>query len=279
MDLTDEKFKDKLENFRKTFIIVSMLIVGLLLSAYKLNVNYWDGRFGSYTSMVLGITALLLVVAFILMFIDIKRFFRFELMGFIIAIVAAVVLAIYPAAPVLGMSVEGGSVVGIIGAGIALIVVAGIFLARSGGYFGPVIIGLGFQIIYSGYYPMMNPDATSFHSNAFIASNIGIGFLVMSFILMIYHDLKFYYLANLIKNANRLRKEKKYDEALKFCDKALFIYPNFVTALNNKGNILFNLKKPKEAVEYYTKAININPNYKQAHSNLEVVERKLGRAA
>jgi tetratricopeptide (TPR) repeat protein len=277
MDLKEDRLKDKIENFKKTFIIISMFLIGILLLVYKLNAEYWRDNFGTYTMMTVAITALLAILGMILLFIDVRRFMRFELMGFIFLIVAAAILMVYPSSPAFDWGVT--SATGLVAAGVVVTIIAGIMLARFGGYFAPCVVGLGFQIIFSGYYPMMSPDASSFHTNAFMVSNFGIGFLVLSFILMIYQDLKFYYLATLIKQANRLRKEKKYTEALNYCDKALKIYPNFVTALNNKGNILFNLKRPNDAIEYYSKAIKINPNYRQAQSNLEVVQRKMGRAS
>ncbi|UCH90047.1 MAG: tetratricopeptide repeat protein [Thermoplasmata archaeon] len=276
MVLKDEVIKDKLENFRKSYIIISMFVVGILLLLYKLRAEYYQDNFGSYTSMVVGITSLLAIIGLILLFIDVRKFMIYELLGFIFLIIASAVLMIYPSSPALDFGVES---TGVVVVGIILAIIAGVILARYGGYFSPCVIGLSFQIIFAGYYPMMSPDATSFHANAFMVSNMGIGFLIMSFILLIYQDLKFYFLANMIKQANRLRKEKKYSDALRYCDKALFIYPNFVTALNNKGNILFNLKQPNEAIEYYNKAIKINPNYKQAQSNLQVVQRKSGRAS
>jgi tetratricopeptide (TPR) repeat protein len=275
MDLKDETRKDKMENFRKGFIIISMFLVGVLLLVYKLNAEYWRDNFGTYTTMVVAITALLAIGGLALMFIDLNKFLRFEMLGFIFLIAASAVLMVYPSSPAFDWEIGSG----IITVGIILAVVAGIVMARNGGYFMPAVVGLGFQVIFSGYYPMMSTNADSFHPNAFLVSNMGIGFLVMSFILMIYQDLKFYYLATLIKQANRLRKEKKYEEALRYCNKALTIYPYFVTALNNKGNILFNLKRPQDAIVFYNKAIKINPDYKQAQSNLQVVQRKLGRAS
>jgi len=273
MDFNEPGIKDKIENIRRTYIIISMFIVGILLLIYKIDPGSWN--LNSYSSMVMGITVVMAIIGLLLLVMDLKRFLRHEMLGFIIAIVAAIVLLIYPAAPVLEISI-GGSILAV---GIVITIIAGFLLARSGGYFGPCVIGLGCQAVVFGYYPLMSSGGGEIlHENAVFATNIGVGFLILSFILMIYQDLKFYYLTNLIKNANRLRKEKQYDEALKICDKALTIYPYFVTALNNKGNILFNLKKPQEAIIYYNKAIEINPGYKQAQNNLEVVQRKMGHA-
>ena len=53
----------------------------------------------------------------------------------------------------------------------------------------------------------------------------------------------------------------KYDEAIKYCDKAIEINPNFAWAWINKGNALFELGKYDEAVKCYDKAIEIDPNF------------------
>jgi tetratricopeptide (TPR) repeat protein len=278
MDLGEENTKGMFENLRRMILIISMFVVGILLLVFKLNVEYWRDNFGTYVTTVVGISTVLLIVCLLLLFVEIKRFLRYELLGFIFLIIAAAILLVYPASPALDLGLDSGSGTGLIFAGAAVAVIAGIILARYGGYFTACIVGLTFQVIFAGYYPMMSPEAVSFHPNAITVSNMGIGFLILSFVLLIYHDLKFYYLTTLIKQTNRLRKEKKYEEALKICDKSLLIYPYFVTGLNNKGNILYNLKKPKEAIEYYNKAITINPSYKHAQNNLEAVQRKAGRA-
>src|SRR5207253_2236366 len=53
----------------------------------------------------------------------------------------------------------------------------------------------------------------------------------------------------------------KYEEAIKCYDKALEIDPNYVTAWNNKGYTLDKLGKYKEAIKWYDKALKTDPKY------------------
>ena len=48
----------------------------------------------------------------------------------------------------------------------------------------------------------------------------------------------------------------QYKEAIKCYDKALEIDPNFIQALNNKGNVLRILKRYTEALDVFNKAIS-----------------------
>ena len=72
-----------------------------------------------------------------------------------------------------------------------------------------------------------------------------------------------------------LEQSKKYDEALKFCDTALEIDPNYVYALSYKGKLLFSLKKFSESLEYYEKALKIEPDNQTAIFHKYKVEAEL----
>ena len=47
----------------------------------------------------------------------------------------------------------------------------------------------------------------------------------------------------------------KYQEAIKWNDKALVVDPKYVYALGNKGSALDSLGKYQEAIEWYDKAL------------------------
>ena len=111
-----------------------------------------------------------------------------------------------------------------------------------------------------------------------ISQNVGIYVGVTSFVLFLYHDLKFLYLSKIIKQGNRFRKEKKYIKAKKCFNKTIKIYPLFTTAWNNMGNVYFNEGKVNEAIRCYKKALAINPEYINAKKNLEVVIKRAGRS-
>ena len=114
----------------------------------------------------------------------------------------------------------------------------------------------------------------SYNSNTILLINLSVIFFIASFITLVYHDAKFFYLANLIKHGKKLRKEKKYQSALRYCNKSIRIYPNFATAWNNKGNILFNMGKKTDAVKCYKKALSLNPDYLPAKENLKLAQRQ-----
>ena len=75
-----------------------------------------------------------------------------------------------------------------------------------------------------------------------------------------------------MRDEKKLRKKKNYEKALNCCNKALLIYPYFVTGWNNKGNVLVNMGKKKDAVACYKKALDINPDYIPARKNLKQIE-------
>lgn len=54
-------------------------------------------------------------------------------------------------------------------------------------------------------------------------------------------------------------KQGKYDEALRYYDKAITIKPDYADAWNSKGLSLFILGKHEEAIKCYDKAIEIDP--------------------
>ena len=84
--------------------------------------------------------------------------------------------------------------------------------------------------------------------------------------------MKFFYLAKIIQDERAARGKKKYNEALKYCDKAIRIYPYFATAWNNKGNVLINMGKKKDALKCYKKALKINPDYMPAKKNIQLIQ-------
>jgi tetratricopeptide (TPR) repeat protein len=59
-------------------------------------------------------------------------------------------------------------------------------------------------------------------------------------------------------------------EAMKHCQRALQIKPDYPGAHNTFGIALFKAGRLTEAIEHYEKALQINPNYADAHVNLGV---------
>jgi len=72
----------------------------------------------------------------------------------------------------------------------------------------------------------------------------------------------------LIRSANRLKREGKLDEAIALYHQVIEINPNFAWAYNNLGEAFVKQGKLDEAVVEYQKAIKINPNSAWFYINL-----------
>ena len=75
-----------------------------------------------------------------------------------------------------------------------------------------------------------------------------------------------------------LRKQGKYDEAIKYYDKALAIDPYHKPSLNSKGIALAKQGKYDEAISYYEKALAIDPGDTNAIKNKDSALKKLDRS-
>ena len=75
---------------------------------------------------------------------------------------------------------------------------------------------------------------------------------------------------------NALKYLQKYDQAIKHCQKALALEPNYASALSNLGNIYLTQENYPKAIEQYQKAIKIQPNYPDFNYNLGTAHARLG---
>jgi tetratricopeptide (TPR) repeat protein len=275
---TEVKSKNLLKDVKKMIVIITMILFGIFLLLYELDPAYWEDNFSQYTSILLAVMGILGVVCLLLLIGNLRELLVFELKGFIVFIIGAAVLLMVPGVNVLGLGFDQSTADVILYAGMAICIVGSIILAREGGYLSVTLFGIGFVVILAGYYPILSVDVNEFSTRAILLRNMGLGFIILSFILFVYHDLKFFYLAKMIREGNSLRSKGKHSAALKKVNSALFLYPNFSTAWNNKGNVLYNMKKYDEAMKCYRRAIKINPSYVYAKNNLEVVKKHAARA-
>jgi tetratricopeptide (TPR) repeat protein len=158
----------------------------------------------------------------------------------------------------------------------SLCVLGSLILARTGGFFIVWLIGISIYLIMSfheGFFFVIWNDIFGKYDD--VVGAIGVYIVVTSFILFLYHDLKFFYLTRVIKKGNKFRKEKKYSAAIKCFNRALRIYPLFTTAWNNMGNVYVNKGMPDEAIKCYQKALDLNPDYTNAKKNLAVIANKI----
>jgi tetratricopeptide (TPR) repeat protein len=146
---------------------------------------------------------------------------------------------------------------------------------RTGGFVGACLGGIVINMVVAGFYMFEQPSEIQYNSNTSLYINLSIVYFIISFLLLGYHDLKFFYLAKLMRDEKSLRSKKQFQKALGYCDKAIKIYPYFVPAWNNKGNVLVNLGKKKDAIQCYKKALKLNPNYIPAKRNLRMMNVKI----
>ncbi len=69
----------------------------------------------------------------------------------------------------------------------------------------------------------------------------------------------------------------RYDEAIRYYDKALEIDPEYVYAWNGKGCALDYLRRYDEAIRCYDKALEIGPKYEFVKKNREIAKKKKKR--
>ena len=284
------------ENFRRTefafaskegLIIVSLILFGIFAFWYKIFEYYYRQELITWTIIMMAFSLIvtftlivLLITGFFVLYKDRRYILIHERYGSLVFLIGALILLAVPLAWTAGImehqNAFGQNSIVFMVVGGSLCVLGALILARTGGFFIVWIIGVAIYLIMSfheGFQLIIYNEFFGRYDDTVGA--IGVFVVAVSFILFIYHDLKFFYLSRVIKRGNKYRRQKKYKDALKCFNKALRIYPLFTTAWNNMGNVYVNQGKPNEAIKCYQKALEFNPNYQNAKKNLEVVARKL----
>jgi len=276
IDSTSEMFSftpDNKATMRKFIVLLSMIISGILLLVYRADYQYWTEQFTTYNVLLFGISILLLVLIIIAVLLDLKRVIKYEMLGFIVLLVGAIIISLVPARNLVGIGGLNGASTGLIAVGGVLIVIGAILSMRTGGFINACFIGILLNLLVSAYYAFGSSSSIQYNDNTILFTNFAIIFFLLSFFLLIYNDMKFFYLVKLIRDGKSFRNKKEYGKALKYCEKALKIYPYFAPAWNNKANVLTNMGKKKEAIMCYNKALAMNPDYIPAKKNLEYLKQ------
>ena len=82
---------------------------------------------------------------------------------------------------------------------------------------------------------------------------------------------------NLIEQGEEYYNSGHYEKALRCCEAAVELDPQYARAWNNKGRSLSRLGRPEEALRCYDKALEIEPQYAVAWHNKGDVLSDLGR--
>ncbi len=263
-------------------IIVFILMV-LLFYLPPLN-DYWTDEAGNFTMFSAGIFVVFLALTTlgaIVIFKSGMQALKNEQKGFTAFAIGAILLFLVPFLSSLDILPGGEEFMGpihmvVLILGIIICVVGMVFIARFGGFFSIWIFGTLFLTIFGFHeaFKVIIYTGNFGHIDRFLMYE-GIGILLASFILYIYSELKFVFLAYKVEQAQALNNEKKYEAALEILTQVLQIYPNYSTALNNKGNIYYRMKKYEEAKECYDKVAYFDPGYPHTDSNMKLVDKKL----
>lgn len=282
----DENMTDMEERSRfmwaskEGIVFVSIILVFILMLQRWMFATYWDDTAENsmlYFKIVIVVVSILLVLGILVAITEISSLIRTDLLGGLLVFGGTFIMMLGPAGRMFGMeSRTFGESIAFVAPGLALVLLGMILLARYGGYFSAWLVGIGLFLILS-IYEGMNLGLSAYYGKyTRSAVTVSLIIVVVSLVLFLYGELKFYFLIPMIKKGNELRREKRFDEALNTIDKVLRIYPNFSTAWNNKGNILVNMKRHDEALDCYDRALKINPDYSIARKNISMVRKKAG---
>ncbi len=257
---------------QKLIILFSMILIGVLLIVYKINYEYWAEQFVEYNQYLFGISIVCFILVLLIIAMDLKRIFKYEFIGTLFFGIGALIISLFYARVYFGLDGFGDEGTPFIIAGGVVMAIGTVLLMRNGGFIGATFVGIIIILLLSLVHMIDTRTLIQFDNNALQLINLTIVCFVISFFLLVYHDLKFFYLAKLMQDQRKYRKKKQYNEALKYCNRALLLYPYFATAWNNKGNVLVNMGKKKDAIKCYEKALLIKPDYIPARRNLQQVQ-------
>ena len=278
------KLKDFLS--KEGVVLTSIITFFLLLVIYyvpPLN-RYWESGDNFRTFALIVFLVFLFYSAMgILLLVKTKLWvLKWESKGFGLFFVGGALLFLMPFLTAMDILPGGADFFGpihiiLLVLGIAICLVGMFLLFLDNGFFSIWFLGVLFLLILAGheafrvivYTGHFGPYDTSLHYEA-------LGILIASFVLFIAYEVKNVYIYYLVDEALELKEEKDYEGSLEILEKALKLDKRHITALNNKGNILFHLKQYDEARECYQMALDSNPDYERALDNMKVVNKKLG---
>lgn len=203
---------------------------------------------------------------------------REGLLLFIIGTMLTVLVPIAGAAAGESPEVFFGKNMWVLGFGTALVILGAIVTAWFGGFFTIWFFGLVHYLVMSSHEAFLLSIYTH-HYGPYdqFYNSLGLALIIVSLLLLVYHELKFFYLGKLLRRGSVLRRQGRYQEALRPLHKALRLYPRYATAWNNKGNVLYNLGRYAEAITCYDKALAYAPGYHTATKNRTMAIQHTGR--
>ncbi len=269
---------------KEGIVIASVILFASILLIYNIansiDDTILDGgwHFQLFSFLIFLSTFILFLMASILVYRDRMTLVRTEVKGSAVFAVGAFMLLLIPIALMGDGTSDAVLRVIMMVIGIPIVLAGMVLLARDGGFFLPWFIGVfAFTITvfteaakFHSFNGTFGPTDIVLHILTFI-------FIGASFLLFFYGQIKFLFLFDLVEKAIEKKNDEDLEGSLGILDIALLIYPDFITALNNKGNVLYAMEDYEEAKECYNQALELNPNYPWAKRNLDVLEKKGGK--
>jgi tetratricopeptide (TPR) repeat protein len=267
---------------KEGLIILSLILVCIFSFMEIIFFNVWlqsNSAFQVLSNVIFIMFIVILIAGAWLYLLERKRIFALEREGLIFFIIGSsltIFIPIFSATTGVIPAEFFENFAWSIYLGVILILIGVVLVAWFGGFFSIWFFGLLHYIVMSSHeaYPVY---IYTYHFGPYdqYYGILGLALIIISIILLFYHELKFLYLGKLIKHASDLRRNGRYQEALKPLKHALKLYPRYATAWNNKGNVLFNLGYYKEAMDCYNRALKLSPGYKIAELNLNSVRNRI----
>jgi hypothetical protein len=269
---------------REGLIVLSLVLIFIFIIMEIIFGDTWSALSAAFQALsgVIFLTFIIIAVLGAWFLIKLRsRVWAQEREGLILFIIGTMITVLVPIARASAgepPEVFFGKYNWLLGFGTVLVIFGAIVTAWFGGFFTVWFFGLVHYLVMSSHEAFLLSIYTH-HYGPYdqFYSSLGLALIIVSVLLLIYHELKFFYLGKLIRRGIEFRNQGRYRDALKPLQKALRLYPRYATAWNNKGNVLYNLGRYSEAVSCYDKALAFAPEYQMAAKNRALAAQRVGR--
>jgi tetratricopeptide (TPR) repeat protein len=255
-------------------VVVSAILFLALFTMFRSSMDLWADNFNYLTMALTSVSFVIILIAIFSQIHYLIPIIQYEIRIFMVYLMGAIIIMLAPFRISLGLAstdylYSGGN--------IALFVIGAIFVAAGvfyfyikGGYFLAWLLGViifmitSFHeffrfIVFSGSFGILD-QATA---------NIGI---ILTFIgLFLYLSRRIF--NSLLNRSEDLRRDEKYEEALKIQEFVLKLNPFNEVAWNDKGNVLFTQGDIEGAIDCYNKALELDDKYDIAKHNLDLCKK------
>jgi len=252
-------------------VVVSAILFLALFTMITSKMDTWAENFGYLTIALTSISFIIILIAVFSQIHYIIPIVRYEIKIFLIYLLGSIIVVIAPFRISLGLSATGelysGGNIALFVIGAILISVGTFYFYIKGGYFLAWLLGVvvflivsfheSFKfIVYSGSIGPLDQATAVF---GIILTFIGLFLFISRRIVN-----------SLLNRSEDLRRDEKYEDAMKIQNLILKLNPFNEVAWNDKGNVLFTLGDINGAINCYNKALKLDKEYEIARHNLDL---------